>query len=90
MNEHERLQELKRYEIVDTPSEQELDELVEIASAICGTPISLITFIDNNRQWLKAKKGVDVPLVPRETSFCQHLLHTPKTLLVVEDPLNDE
>ncbi|MEO6454425.1 MAG: GAF domain-containing protein, partial [Ginsengibacter sp.] len=91
MNEQERVAELKRYKILDTPSEQELDELVEIASAICGTPISLITFIDDTRQWFKAKKGVeDIQEVPREISLCQHVLHYSKSVLVAEDTLHDE
>lgn len=90
MNEQDRLEDLKRYKILDTSSEQELDDLVEIASAICDTPISLITFIDDKRQWFKAKKGVDVQEVPRELSFCQHTFHDPKKVLVVDDPLHDE
>lgn len=90
MNEQERLKELERYKILDTPAEQELDDLVEIASAIFGTPVSLITFINETRQWFKAKKGLDFDEMPRETSFCQHTLYSPNSVLVVDDPLNDE
>jgi len=90
MAEYDRLKELKEYEILDTPPEKELDDLVEIASAICDTPISLITLIDESRQWLKAKKGIDISEMSRYDSFCQHALNQPKKVLVVEDPENDD
>ena len=90
MNEQERLQELIGYEILDTPTEKELDELAQIASAICDTPISLISLIDQDRQWFKASVGLDVKETPREDSFCQHALHNPEEVLVVENSLQDQ
>ena len=90
MNEQKRLQALKSYQILDTPPEQALDDLAEIASAICDTPISLVSFIDEHRQWFKAKKGLQVDETPRRNAFCQHALHHPQEVLVVDDPLNDE
>ena len=90
MNEQNRLQELKSYKILDTLPEKELDELAEIASVICDTPISLVSFIDEKRQWFKARKGIEAQETPREDAFCQHTLQTPKEVLVVNDPLNDE
>ncbi|QNF33766.1 PAS domain-containing protein [Adhaeribacter swui] len=90
MNEQARLQELYEYRVLDTLPEKELDELVEIASVICDTPISLVSFIDYERQWFKAKKGVDEEGTARQHSFCQHALQNPKEVLVVNDPLNDE
>ncbi|MFP4341902.1 MAG: hypothetical protein ACLFQO_15745 [Cyclobacteriaceae bacterium] len=56
--------------------EKELDEIVEVASAICDTPISILTFINKKEQWLKACKGVDITATEREDSFCQHALNT--------------
>lgn len=90
MNEEERLKELYEYQILDTKPEVELDELAEIASVICNSPISLITFIDDHRQWYKAKKGMDIDEVPREISFCKHVLLAPHEVLLVEDSLDDE
>ena len=90
MNEQERLQALNSYQVLDTPPEQALDELAEIASAICDTPISLVSFIDEHRQWFKAKKGLNVDETPRQDAFCQHALHDPQQVLVVDDPLHDE
>lgn len=89
-NERERLANLMEYRILDTSPERELDEIAEIASAICDTPISLISLIDDKRQWFKAKRGLDVSETPREHSFCQFALQHPADVLVVDDPLNDE
>ncbi|WKN44483.1 PAS domain-containing protein [Tunicatimonas pelagia] len=89
MNEQERIQDLLSYEILGTSPERELDELVEIASVVCNTPISLITLIDQDRQWCKSKMGIDMSEIPREHSFCHHALSKPNEVLVVEDPVND-
>ncbi|WP_165823958.1 GAF domain-containing protein [Pseudochryseolinea flava] len=90
VNEHARLVELLEYQILDTAPEKDLDDLIEIASALCETPMSLITFIDEKRQWFKAAKGIDGTETLREDSFCVHALNKPKEVLVVQDPLNDD
>ena len=90
MNEQNRLLELQEYRILDTSPEKELDELAEIASAICDTPISLVSLVDDKRQWFKAKKGVAVQSTPREDAFCQYALQNSKEVLVVDDPLHDK
>lgn len=90
MNEEERIQNLLSYEVLDTSPEEELDELAEIASAICDTPISLITFVDQDRQWFKSKKGIGLTEIPREYAFCQYTLDKPNEVLVVSDPLHDD
>lgn len=90
IHEQERLEALKSYQILDTPPEQALDDLAEIASAICDTPISLVSFIDEHRQWFKASKGLSISETPRRDAFCQHALHEPQEVLVVDDPVNDE
>jgi len=89
MNEQNRLLDLKAYHVLDTLPEKELDDIVEIASAICDTPISLITFVDDNRQWFKAKKGISLKETPRADAFCEYALSNPHEVLVVDDPLND-
>lgn len=88
--EQNRLKELYSYQILDTLPEKELDELTEIASAICDTPISLLSFVDESRQWFKAKKNFELSETPRSEAFCQHALSNPQEVLVVDDPLNDE
>ena len=90
MDEQERIQDLWDYEILGSYPDSELDELTQIASAICDTPIALVSLIDGERQWFKAKKGLDINGSPQKDAFCLHALHNPKEVLVVEDPLNDE
>lgn len=55
-DENERIGELRNLNILDTEQEKDFDELVELASIICGVPISLVTLIDVDRQWFKSKK----------------------------------
>lgn len=89
MNEKERLRELYDYDILDTPPENFLDELVELASLVFDTPISLITFIDEDREWYKAVKGVDARGTAKANSFCKHSIPHPKEVLTVTDALED-
>ncbi|RNI29810.1 GAF domain-containing protein [Rufibacter immobilis] len=69
-----RLQALQQYELLDTSAEQELDELTELASQLCGVPISLITLVAEKRQWFKSKVGLDLSETPRTVSFCHHAI----------------
>lgn len=88
-DEKQRLEDLYSYQISNTPPEQELNELAEIASLLFDMPISLVTIIDEDTQWFKAKVGVEEKSSPREVSFCQHTLGRPEEVLVVTDALND-
>ncbi|GAB3332142.1 hypothetical protein GCM10027429_11230 [Marivirga atlantica] len=85
-----RLEEVNSYELFDTASEKDLDDITELASIICGTPISLITILDEKRQWFKSNKGLTVNETKVEDSFCKHTLHKPNEVLVVNDALKDE
>lgn len=87
--EEKRLKSLENYKLLGTSPEEELQELTEIASTICGTPISLITLIDSHSQWFKARYGVEITHTSREVSFCQHALHQPDEVMVVEDVQKD-
>ncbi len=87
-NELERLAALKRYDILETDPDQFFDDLVELASFICDVPISLITFIDEDRQWFKSKKGVNGSGSPRDIAFCAHAIMQDE-LLIVPDTTRD-
>ncbi|WP_294350143.1 hypothetical protein [uncultured Sphingobacterium sp.] len=50
-NEQKRLEALHSYDILDTDTEGDFDDLTQLAAAICDTPISLISFVDKDRQW---------------------------------------
>ncbi|QSX76962.1 GGDEF domain-containing protein [Agrilutibacter solisilvae] len=87
-NEDERLSALRRYQILDTPAEEAYDDLVTIASGICGTPMALVSLIDVERQWFKARAGLDAAQTPREVSFCGHVVARGRTM-VVPDAMQD-
>lgn len=88
LNEDARLEKLLSYNILDTPEENDFDELVNLASRICKTPISLISLLDDKRQWFKARHGLDVTETPKEISFCQHAIKD-EQLFIVNDALLD-
>ena len=89
-NESERLRALKNYHIVDTLSEQSYDDITFLASLICQTPISLISLIDEKRQWFKSKLGLEVNSTSREISFCGHAINEPDEIFVVTDASKDK
>ncbi|MEA3210733.1 MAG: hypothetical protein QOE70_3790 [Chthoniobacter sp.] len=84
-----RLAALKTYEVLDTPPEESLDDLVALAADLCQVPIALITIVDETRQWFKAKVGIDFQQTPRDVAFCAHAICYPD-VFVVPDALADE
>ncbi|PWT93865.1 MAG: hypothetical protein C5B54_01185 [Acidobacteria bacterium] len=87
-DEHARLRSLLDYKILDTPVAREYDEAVFLASYICETPIAVISLIDAQRQWFKAKVGLSITETPREISLCAHAIQQSE-LFVVPDALAD-
>ena len=69
-----RLAALRDHEILDTPPEEQFDDLVRLAAQVCGTPIAAISLVDEHRQWFKAITGLDVTETPREVAFCAHTI----------------
>lgn len=87
--ESDRLDLLNDLEILDTKPEQALDNLVKLASHICECPISLVSLVDERRQWFKAKVGLDAEETPRDIAFCHHAIQG-DSIFIVEDSLKDD
>src|SRR6478735_8736094 len=83
-----RLAALRTYRILDTDPEPAFDDLALLASHICGTPIALISLIDENRQWFKAQVGIGVRETARSVSFCAHAIQH-EGMFVVPDAAQD-
>ncbi len=90
VNETERLNALEEYNILDTLPEAEFDDITRIASHVCGMPISLVTLLDQNRQWFKSKYGLDVAQTPREQAFCGYTILDAEKPFIVNDASKDE
>ncbi|MDQ6699749.1 MAG: GAF domain-containing protein [Acidobacteriota bacterium] len=88
-NDELRLEVLRRYQILDTLSEQAFDDITQMAAKACETPISLLSFIDRDRQWIKSNSGLSISETSRGIAFCSHAIMHPD-LFEVEDALHDE
>jgi signal transduction histidine kinase len=86
--EEERLRILDECEILDTEAEEIFDRVAYIAAQICGCPISLVNFIDRDRQWFKAAFGTDLRWTPRAIAFCGHTILGTE-LVVIDNALGD-
>lgn len=87
-NEDARLEALHRYSILDTLPEPQYDDLTFLASQLSGTPISLISLIDKDRQWFKSRVGIDIEFTERKHAFCAHAI-LGDSLLQVPDARED-
>ena len=85
-DESERLALLHGYDILDTEPEPVFNDLALLAAFVCGTPMSLVTLLDEERQWAKATVGVDFRELPREQAFCDTAIRTPSAGGVFEIP----
>jgi signal transduction histidine kinase len=87
-NETDRLAALYGLDVLDTEPEKDFDDIVALASHVCGVPMSLVSLIDTDRQWFKARVGTDLIETSRDLSFCAHAI-LGHDLLVVPDARQD-
>ena len=88
VDETDRLAALYALDILDSAPEQDFDDIVALASNVCGTPMSLVSLLDTDRQWFKARIGTDLVETGRDTSFCAHAI-LGRDLMVVPDATKD-
>lgn len=86
--EQRRLEAIKQYDVLDSTAEEQFDEIAKLASIVCDKPISFISFIDHQTQFLKGKVGIDILKTTRESSFCQYTIEG-EGILEIHDILED-
>jgi len=84
-----RLKNLDSYDILDTLQEADYDNITAIAAEICNTPIALVSFIDDKRQWFKSHYGIDETETPKELSFCAHAINDENNIFIIQDTRTD-
>src|SRR5918911_2157871 len=88
-NEEDRLAALRSYGVLDTPREAAFDEITEVAARVCKAPISLVSFVEDTRQFFKAEVGLGVRETPIDVSIRAHAI-LQRDLFVVPDTTQDE
>src|SRR5689334_18143610 len=87
-NEAARLAALDECKVLDTPPEEGFDAITQLARELCGTSMAAVTLIADDRQWFKAKVGLNDTQTPRDHAFCAHAILENQPL-VVEDARKD-
>src|SRR6187402_1392644 len=83
-NEAARLATLHDLRLLDTDPEAGFDDIVALACAITGAPTALISLVDTERQWFKARIGLDVCETPRSVAFCDHAIRGRDVLVTLD------
>jgi GAF domain-containing protein len=87
-DESARLEAVKNFLQLDFDKSQEFQDIVNLAAQLCEKPVALITLLDKEVNWVKVKSGLNVDIMPRETSFCQYSIQQ-DDLLVINDTTKD-
>lgn len=89
-DESKRLKELENYQLMGIAEDEDYDFITSIAAQICGTKISLISLINEDKQWFLSHHGLDVRETPKKFAFCAHAINNPNEPFIVEDARKDE
>ncbi|MBD8635841.1 GAF domain-containing protein [Stenotrophomonas sp. CFBP 13725] len=84
-DEAERQRALDALHIVGSLPEPAYEDIVRVAAAVCGTPMALVTLIDRDRQWFKARTGVEGSQTDRNVAVCDHAIRQPEDLMEIGD-----
>ncbi len=88
-NEAERLHALRSLQILDTSHEERFDRVTRMAKRMFGVEISLVSFVDEDRQWFKSKQGLNASETPRDMSFCGHAINQ-DGLFIIPNAIEDD
>ena len=86
--EEARLAALHHYDILDTPAEETFDRITRVVQSVLQVPMSVVSFVDSNRQWFKSRQGITATQAARSIAFCNHVLRGTAPL-IVPDALAD-
>ncbi len=89
-NEQLRQAAVDKYLLLDTLPEENYDNITRLAAMICDTPISLVTLLDYDRNYLKSHLGVEISESPRDISFCGHAINSDSDIMIIPDAREDE
>ncbi len=89
LDEASRQRALDRYHVLDSLPEGAFDDIVQLAATLCGTPTALISLLDHDRQWFKARTGFDGTQTDRSIAVCDHAIRSPDTLMEIADLRQD-
>lgn len=87
-NETDRLTALRSYDVLDSVYESVYDELAQAAAKLTHCPMGAVSLIDADRQWFKAREGIDVPETPRSVAFCAHAILCTEPVIVEDARLD--
>mmetsp|Transcript_34615 Transcript_34615/g.55699 ORF Transcript_34615/g.55699 Transcript_34615/m.55699 type:complete len:388 (+) Transcript_34615:211-1374(+) len=89
-DENLRMSTLRSLRILDTQREDVFDNILWLATNMCGAEMGAISFVDKQRQWFKAKRGLGVSETSRNSAFCSHTILQPNKLTLIQDTLKDD
>lgn len=88
LDDAQRVRVLRATSLLDSPPDPDFDQLARAAADLCGTPVAVISLIDERRQWFKARVGLELTETDRSEAFCAHTICQPG-LLEVRDAMLD-
>lgn len=88
-DDYERVRILELYKILGTKAEKEYDYIAKLANSICGTTVSLVSFIDTKKQWFKAHEGTDLTENSRDLAICSHTINDKNSITNIPNMSKD-